>query len=38
MIAKIELVSILVKGCLWKRIFKLMYAEGNYKHFFETKI
>ena len=28
MIAKIELVLVLVKACLWKRRIKL-YAEGN---------
>ena len=34
MIAKIELVLISVKACLWKRRFKLTYAEGNYKRIF----
>ena len=34
MIAKIELVLVSVKACLWKRRFKLIYAEGNYKCIF----
>ena len=36
MIVKIVLVSISVKACLWKRRFKLMYAEGIMSAFFET--
>ena len=38
MIAKIELVLISVKACLWKHRFKLMHAEGNCKRIFETKM
>ena len=37
MIAKIELVLVSVKACLWKRRFKLLYAERNYKHFLNPK-
>ena len=28
MIAKVDLVLVSVKACLWKRRFKLIYAEG----------
>ena len=34
MIAKVEFVLVSVKACLWKRRFKLMYAEGNHKRIF----
>ena len=37
-IAKIELVLVSVKACLWKRRFKLMYSEGNCKAHFDSKI
>ena len=38
MIGKIELVLVLVEACLWKRRFKVIYAEGNYKRIFESQI
>ena len=34
MIAKVELVLASVKAFLWKRRFKLVYAEGNYRCIF----
>ena len=34
MIAKMDLVLVSVKACLWKRRIKLIYAEGNYKRIF----
>ena len=34
MIAKNDLVLVSVKACLWKRRFKLIYAEGNCKRIF----